>query len=69
MRQQLRQLQHYTGQLAKDTTSQLKLLTEQQPYGDTGAKIQVIFLCMILIMAKERLLIDLLKLHIINYEI
>ena len=43
LRQQLRQLQHYTGQLAKDTTSQLKLLTEQQPYGDTGAKIQVIF--------------------------
>ena len=40
LRQQLRQLQHYTGQLARDTASQLKLLTDQQPLGDQGAKIQ-----------------------------
>jgi len=40
LRQQLRQLQHYTGQLARDTAQQLKLLTDQQPYGDAGAKLQ-----------------------------
>lgn len=40
LRQQLRQLQHYTGQLARDTATQLKLLTDQQPLGDPGAKIQ-----------------------------
>lgn len=30
LRTQLRQLQHYTGQLAKDTALQLKQLAEQQ---------------------------------------
>ena len=39
-RQQLRQLQHYTGQLAKDTATQLKQLQELQPPGDQGAKMQ-----------------------------
>jgi len=40
LRQQLQQLQHYTGQLARDTATQLKTLSETQPPGDTGAKIQ-----------------------------
>lgn len=40
IRQQLRQLQHYTGQLAKDTATQLRTLQELQPPGDAGAKIQ-----------------------------
>ena len=40
LRQQLSQLQHYTGQLARDTADQLKLLAETQPQGDPGAKIQ-----------------------------
>ena len=40
LRQQLRQLQHYTGQLAKDTATQLKQLQELQPPGDQGAKMQ-----------------------------
>ena len=39
-RQQLRQLQHYTGQLAKDTATQLKQLQELQPPGDQAAKMQ-----------------------------
>ena len=39
-RQQLRQLQHYTGQLAKDTATQLKLLQDLQPPGDGGARDQ-----------------------------
>ena len=40
LRQQLSQLQHYTGQLARDTADQLKLLADTQPVGDPGAKIQ-----------------------------
>ena len=36
----MRQLQHYTGQLAKDTATQLRTLQELQPPGDAGAKIQ-----------------------------
>ena len=40
LRQQLRQLQHYTGQLARDTAGQLKQLAELQPRGDGGAKLQ-----------------------------
>ena len=39
-RQHLRQLQHYTGTLARDTADQLKLLADTQPPGDTGARIQ-----------------------------
>ena len=41
LRQQLRQLQHYTGQLARDTATQLKQLAESQPAGDSGAKLQI----------------------------
>ena len=40
LRQQLAQLQHYTGQLARDTADQLKRLADTQPPGDAGAKIQ-----------------------------
>jgi len=40
LRQQLRQLQHYTGQLARDTATQLKQLADTQPPGDSGAKLQ-----------------------------
>ena len=40
LRQQLSQLQHYTGTLARDTADQLKLLADTQPPGDAGAKIQ-----------------------------
>ena len=36
----MRQLQHYTGQLAKDTATQLKLLQDLQPPGDVGAREQ-----------------------------
>ena len=40
LKQQLRQLQHYTGQLARDTATQLKQLADTQPPGDSGAKLQ-----------------------------
>jgi len=40
LRQQLRQLQHYTGQLARDTATQLKQLADSQPPGDSSAKLQ-----------------------------
>jgi len=39
LRAQLRQLQHYTGQLAKDTAGQLKQLADAQVL-DSGAKLQ-----------------------------
>lgn len=39
LRAQLRQLQHYTGQLAKDTAGQLKQLSETQ-VADSGARLQ-----------------------------
>ena len=38
--QQLRQLQHYTWQLARDTTTQLKQLADSQPAVDSGANLQ-----------------------------
>jgi len=39
LRSQLRQLQHYTGQLAKDTAGQLKQLADAQ-VTDSGARLQ-----------------------------
>jgi len=39
LRSQLRQLQHYTGQLAKDTAGQLKQLSDTQ-VTDSGARLQ-----------------------------
>ena len=41
LRQYLRQLQHYTGQLARHMATQLKQLFESQPPGDSGAKLQI----------------------------
>merc|ERR1719282_1692823 len=40
LRGQLRQLQHYTGQLARDTATQLRQLGESELPGDAGARIQ-----------------------------
>merc|ERR1719282_2126176 len=40
LRGQLRQLQHYTGQLARDTATQLRQLVESELPGDAGARIQ-----------------------------
>jgi len=40
LRQQLRQLQHYTGQLAKDTATQLKTLGELEQGLDSRQKMQ-----------------------------
>jgi len=40
LRGQLRQLQHYTGQLARDTATQLRQLVESEVPGDAGARVQ-----------------------------
>ena len=37
----LRQLQHYTGQLARDTAIKLKHLAESQSPGDSGDNLQI----------------------------